>query len=59
MAFKEGETYKKVFGPIFVYFNSASKDKNSQTLWTDAVQQVQITHTLITLNALHYWIKMT
>lgn len=40
MAFKEGETYKKVFGPVFVYLNSVSSDEDPQTLWTDAVNQV-------------------
>ncbi|XP_019422979.1 PREDICTED: probable rhamnogalacturonate lyase C [Lupinus angustifolius] len=39
MAFKEGETYKKVFGPVFVYLNSASTTKQSLSLWSDAVQQ--------------------
>ncbi|KAI4314447.1 hypothetical protein L6164_027355 [Bauhinia variegata] len=42
MAFEQGETYKKIFGPVFVYLNSASNDSDSvsQTLWTDAVQQM-------------------
>ncbi|KAI4328110.1 hypothetical protein L6164_020494 [Bauhinia variegata] len=44
MAFEQGETYKKVFGPIFVYLNSASNKNNSvpasQPLWRDAVQQM-------------------
>ncbi|CAL0313195.1 unnamed protein product [Lupinus luteus] len=39
MAFKEGETYNKVFGPVFVYLNSASSTKQSLSLWSDAVQQ--------------------
>lgn len=42
MAFQEGETYKKVFGPVFVYLNSASIDDDDDTLslWSDANQQV-------------------
>ncbi|XP_047173846.1 rhamnogalacturonate lyase-like [Vigna umbellata] len=39
MSFKEGETYKKVFGPVFVYVNSASGDDGTLSLWSDAVQQ--------------------
>lgn len=40
MAFEEGETYKKVFGPVFIYLNSASSDDSKQSLWSDAVLQV-------------------
>ncbi|KAK7250632.1 hypothetical protein RIF29_33178 [Crotalaria pallida] len=40
MAFEEGETYKKVFGPVFVYLNSASSPNDSLSLWSDAVQQL-------------------
>ncbi|XP_061376076.1 probable rhamnogalacturonate lyase C isoform X2 [Gastrolobium bilobum] len=40
MAFQEGETYKKVFGPVFVYVNSASSNEDSLSLWSDAVQQL-------------------
>ncbi|KAK4261416.1 hypothetical protein QN277_004417 [Acacia crassicarpa] len=40
MEFQEGEPYKKVFGPIFVYLNSVSNSENPLTLWTDAVQQM-------------------
>ncbi|XP_004509710.1 uncharacterized protein [Cicer arietinum] len=39
MAFEEGETYKKVFGPVFIYLNSASSDDSKQSLWSDAVLQ--------------------
>ncbi|AET03356.2 probable rhamnogalacturonate lyase B isoform X1 [Medicago truncatula] len=39
MEFEEGETYKKVFGPIFVYLNTASSENDNATLWSDAVQQ--------------------
>ena len=41
--FEEGETYKKVFGPVFVYLNSASSKENIDYLWFDAVQQVHTT----------------
>lgn len=40
MAFQEGETYKKVFGPVFVYLNSALSADDSLSLWSDAVQQL-------------------
>lgn len=38
--FRDGETYKKVFGPVFVYLNSKSGNANTLTLWKDAEQQV-------------------
>ncbi|CAK8561778.1 unnamed protein product [Lathyrus sativus] len=40
MAFKEGETYKKVFGPVFVYLNTDSSKNGNSNLWSDAVQQL-------------------
>ncbi|XP_028769118.1 rhamnogalacturonate lyase B-like isoform X1 [Neltuma alba] len=40
MAFQEGETYKKVFGPVFVYLNSLSSNEDPHTLWPDAVQRM-------------------
>ncbi|KAL2344436.1 hypothetical protein Fmac_005721 [Flemingia macrophylla] len=39
MQFQEGETYKKVFGPVFVYVNSASSEDDTLSLWSDAVKQ--------------------
>jgi len=42
IAFDEGETYKKVFGPIFVYLNSATTKTQFKSLWADAVEQVLI-----------------
>ncbi|XP_058772232.1 uncharacterized protein LOC131646097 [Vicia villosa] len=36
LEFKEGETYKKVFGPIFVYLNSAPSNNQFKSLWSDA-----------------------
>ncbi|XAR73519.1 Rhamnogalacturonan endolyase [Bertholletia excelsa] len=41
--FEEGEPWKKVLGPVFIYLNSASSsDKNivRTTLWDDAKQQM-------------------
>ncbi|KAF1871983.1 hypothetical protein Lal_00012202 [Lupinus albus] len=40
MSFEEGETYKKVFGPVFIYLNSATTKDNSLSLWSDAVEQL-------------------
>lgn len=42
MKFENGEPWKKVFGPIFVYVNSLSKAKNSSNLWKNAKEQVSI-----------------
>ncbi|XP_074361421.1 uncharacterized protein LOC141701684 [Apium graveolens] len=45
LRFGDGEAWKKVYGPVFVYLNSASttnvNDLHS-TLWTDAKQQASI-----------------
>ena len=40
MKFAEGEPWKKVFGPVFVYLNSASPKEDYRSLWQDAKQQV-------------------
>ncbi|KAE9614477.1 hypothetical protein Lal_00012317 [Lupinus albus] len=40
MSFEEGETYKKVFGPVFIYLNSATTKDNSLSLWSDAEDQL-------------------
>ncbi|XP_022884589.1 uncharacterized protein LOC111401196 isoform X1 [Olea europaea var. sylvestris] len=37
---RNGEPWKKVFGPVFIYLNSGSSNKPS-TLWTDAKGQMQ------------------
>ncbi|CAJ2647305.1 unnamed protein product [Trifolium pratense] len=37
---KEGEAYKKVFGPIFIYLNSAPSKDKFKSLWTDAKQKL-------------------
>lgn len=39
MTLKEGEAWKKVFGPVFFYLNSDSSN-NHPTLWEDAKRQV-------------------
>lgn len=38
-SYNEGEPWKKVFGPVLIYLNSASKDAR-KTLWEDAKRQV-------------------
>ncbi|KAK6130747.1 hypothetical protein DH2020_035505 [Rehmannia glutinosa] len=38
--FGEGEAWKKVFGPVFVYLNSVAQGDNHLLLWEDAKQQV-------------------
>ncbi|CAJ1931234.1 unnamed protein product [Sphenostylis stenocarpa] len=40
ISFDEGETYKKVFGPIFVYLNSAPSQTQFKSLWSDAVEKL-------------------
>lgn len=38
--FAQGEAWKKVFGPVFIYLNSAMEVGDALTLWDDAKQQV-------------------
>ncbi|KAJ8451743.1 hypothetical protein Cgig2_007226 [Carnegiea gigantea] len=40
MSFQEGEPWKKVFGPFFVYLNSAPKSKGFGALWDGAKHQM-------------------
>lgn len=42
--FGEGEKWKKVFGPVFIYLNSVSHDHKNKTakLWDDAKKKVWI-----------------
>ncbi|CAL0312952.1 unnamed protein product [Lupinus luteus] len=40
ISFEEWETYKKVFGPVFIYLNFATTKDNSLSLWSDAVDQL-------------------
>lgn len=38
--FEEGETWRKVFGPFFVYLNSTPSVSKAYNLWSDAKKQV-------------------
>ncbi|CAI9266407.1 unnamed protein product [Lactuca saligna] len=38
--FDEGEAWKKVFGPVFMYLNSTSTSEDPITLWEDAKNQM-------------------
>lgn len=38
--FGQGEAWKKVFGPVFVYVNSAMDGEDPLSLWDDAKRQV-------------------
>ncbi|XP_050234926.1 probable rhamnogalacturonate lyase B [Mercurialis annua] len=40
--FAAGEAWKKVFGPVFVYLNSAILEDDQLSLWEDAKEQMQI-----------------
>lgn len=42
--FEDGEAWKKVFGPIFIYLNSVSNKKKALSLWGDAKQQVHTSY---------------
>ncbi|KAI8536465.1 hypothetical protein RHMOL_Rhmol10G0259100 [Rhododendron molle] len=39
LEFKDGEPWKKVFGPVFIYLNSDSANKDPSSLWEDAKKQ--------------------
>ncbi|KAF5960453.1 hypothetical protein HYC85_001662 [Camellia sinensis] len=46
MKFKVGEQWKKVFGPVFIYLNSASNNQKS-ALWQNAKsQKLEADHTI-------------
>lgn len=38
--FGQGEPWKKVFGPVFIYLNSVTSGEDPLTLWQDAKKQV-------------------
>ncbi|XP_055834422.1 probable rhamnogalacturonate lyase B isoform X2 [Solanum dulcamara] len=38
--FGQGETWKKVFGPVFIYLNSVTSGEDPLTLWEDAKKQM-------------------
>ncbi|KDP41512.1 hypothetical protein JCGZ_15919 [Jatropha curcas] len=40
--FEAGEEWKKVFGPVFIYLNSAMPGDDPLSLWEDAKQQMEI-----------------
>lgn len=40
LKFSDGEPWKKVFGPLFIYLNSVLDDEDPLSLWTDAKEQV-------------------
>ncbi|KAB1200353.1 Rhamnogalacturonate lyase [Morella rubra] len=42
MKFEDGEPWKKVFGPVFVYLNSVSNESDALQLWKDAKQQMVV-----------------
>lgn len=48
MKFKDGEAWKKIFGPFFVYVNSVAGKGDRQMLWRDANRQVSYIHILLT-----------
>ncbi|KAK3017898.1 hypothetical protein RJ639_005204 [Escallonia herrerae] len=39
---QDGEPWKKVFGPIFIYLNSGKPNNDPRTLWEDAKEQTFI-----------------
>lgn len=40
--FREGEAWRKVFGPVFIYLNSTPSVSKAHHLWIDAKRQVTI-----------------
>ncbi|XP_064965993.1 uncharacterized protein LOC135612876 [Musa acuminata AAA Group] len=40
--FRNGEYWKKVFGPVFIYLNSAPDKSDPKLLWEDAQKQMQV-----------------
>ncbi|KAK6125848.1 hypothetical protein DH2020_040416 [Rehmannia glutinosa] len=40
--FRNGEPWKKVFGPVFIYVNSVLDGEDPLTLWADAKEQMSI-----------------
>ncbi|RRT53377.1 hypothetical protein B296_00049904 [Ensete ventricosum] len=40
--FRNGEYWKKVFGPVFIYLNSTMDGTDPQLLWDDAKRQTLI-----------------
>lgn len=44
MDYRNGEPWKKVFGPVFVYLNSVSPKDSTLRLWRDAKRQVHMSY---------------
>ena len=42
--YRNGEAWKKVFGPVFVYLNNVPSEKADRTLWDDAKKQANYIH---------------
>ncbi|KAF9670860.1 hypothetical protein SADUNF_Sadunf13G0112900 [Salix dunnii] len=42
--YRNGEAWKKVFGPVFVYLNNVPSEKDDRTLWDDAKKQANYIH---------------
>lgn len=40
MDYRNGEPWKKVFGPVFAYLNSVSPRESTLRLWRDAKRKV-------------------
>ncbi|KAK9069437.1 hypothetical protein SSX86_011341 [Deinandra increscens subsp. villosa] len=40
MKFRDGEPWKKVFGPVFVYLNSVPAEDDPVSLWVDAKEEM-------------------
>lgn len=40
LSFRNGEAWKKVYGPFMVYVNSVSPEEDQSRLWVDAKAQV-------------------
>ena len=39
--FSAGEAWKKVFGPVFIYLNTAMEGDDPLSLWENAKEQVE------------------
>ncbi|KAK2975649.1 hypothetical protein RJ640_000674 [Escallonia rubra] len=42
LTLQDGEPWKKVFGPVFIYLNSGKPNNDPRTLWDDAKKQMLI-----------------
>lgn len=46
-AYRNGEAWKKVLGPVYVYLNSVPLTEDPRALWEDAKQQVYLLASVI------------